>query len=240
MDNVNANGNANAAAAVASNGNISSAMKLRDHEVDRARTIKLAVDKDERLRPLSDFEYVQWALTLNSDAPMEEICQRVYMMQCFKEAYALEDTVEEAAHILTQFSIQMQPGALLSFDYLPASQNYCLVNDVAHFFPARIQTDEDFRIYLGFNFYMFQAGFPTFAAQRAGLTVILECMDATIEDNFDHRQQERFMEEFMMYYPKRDKEYYFINSPMVSSRDILVQFWQCTCAMLMLIHCAFT
>lgn len=188
-------------------------MQISAQEKDRALKIKVAVEKDERLRSLSDYEYVEWALT-TVGLGLDVICERVYRMQCFREQYRIQDTAVDGAVILCTLIARLLPGYILSFDFLHSSKNYCTVIDCARFLPRQIQSEDDFRNLLGNAFYMYQAAQCDFAAARNGQCMLLECMDSGFH-NYETRVVDRWMHDLFLNYPKNDGEYFYLNSPMV-------------------------
>jgi hypothetical protein len=186
------------------------AMRLTQAEVERTTQIKAAVEADERCRNLSDFEYVQYCLTTR-DESMESVCERVWTMQEFRMEYRIQETLDEGLELFHQFTL-LQPGLLLSIDFLESTQNYMTVDDFACYFPAVLKTHENFRVFFGGFYYLWNAMMPTFTAMRVGISSMTECMGASF-DNFDTRVNDKFLHELFKPYPKKHKDGYWLNSP---------------------------
>ena len=187
-------------------------MQLSIAEINRALEIKRAVEADDRVVPISDFSYVQYALTSGEES-IECICERVYLMQCFREEYRIHDTVNEGVDLILAATVN-HPGYLLAVEHLVSTQNYARILDLAAFYPSSVKTDENLRVVMGYNYYVWQAVFPNFQAIRNGMTTIVECMDTTF-DNFDHDVLEKLMVHLYKPYPKNQLEFFFVNSPTV-------------------------
>lgn len=189
-------------------------MYLSPAEEARALEIKEAVEADHRLASLSDFEYVHWALTTVGES-MECVLDRVFRMQCFCGEYKLSDTLEEGIILFFQHT-KAHPGHMLAMEYLPSSENYIAISDYAAFYPGSIKTDEQFRIFMGGNFYQLQAQQPNFRAIRNGVSLMVECQDSSFE-NLDAGLQERYMVELFATYPQKLKEWFWVNSATVAN-----------------------
>lgn len=189
-------------------------MHLSPAEQARALEIKEAVEADHRLASLSDFECVQWALTTVGEST-ESVLERVFRMQCFRGEYKLSDTLEEGIVLFFQHT-KTHPGHMLAMEYLPSSENYIAVSDYAAFYPASIKTDEQYRIFMGANFYQLQAQQPNFRAIRNGVSLMVECQDSSFE-NLDVGLQERYMVELFASYPQKLKEWFWVNSATVAN-----------------------
>ncbi|CAB9531370.1 expressed unknown protein [Seminavis robusta] len=187
-------------------------MEISQAELDRAMEIKAVFAQDERLREMpSDFMCVQYALC-TGDESLEILCDRAYLVQCFKEEYKIANTVEEGIDLFHQYTL-LQPGNFLAMEYLPDEKNYFIIVDAAAFFPSAIKTDDQVRTWIGSTFYWWQATLPDFQAIRNGWTQMFECMGASF-DNFDAALTER-AKDLMKAYPKNQRVLYFLNSPTV-------------------------
>lgn len=184
-------------------------MHLSEEEKILALRVKQAVESSEQLHPLPDLEYVHLALTCHGT--MEKILEVAYKLQCFREMYQLEDTVEDAMAILRQFMV-LQPGLLLDVAYLPSEECYTASCDVAALFPDRIKTDNDWRIFQGGFYYMMRATASSIQTIRNGLCILTECEGMGFQ-NLDLRLQERTVHELWSYYPSNHKESVWLNTP---------------------------
>ena len=192
-------------------------MILSEAEVRRAHSIKAAVESDPTLHSLSDFEYVQYALThpLNDggSTPLSKVLHCVAQMQAFREQYGIQETIEEAEECINDMTL-LQPGLFLGLQYLPSTGNCISINDWAAFFPRKIQTREQYSQFLRGSYYRFQSMSPTFLAIREGMANLFEC-EGVSSENYDSAFHERLFAELYLSYPKRHKEVFFVNSPTI-------------------------
>ncbi|CAB9506868.1 expressed unknown protein [Seminavis robusta] len=193
-------------------------MALNDHEIRRAWQIKRAVEANEELQNLTDFEYAHYALGTssrqNGDEPIEQVLHRIYMMQCFREEYNVKDSLEEGIQVLHDFTIQHR-GVTLSVEFLPEGRNFISVEDLAKLYPARdMATPDQVRVYMAGMYYKNHAKMPFFFAIRDGCTAVCEC-DSMTWDNYEHVAFERLNEQLVKWYPKKNKDLFFVNTPSV-------------------------
>jgi CRAL/TRIO domain len=192
-------------------------MLLSAQELRMAHDIKRAVEADAELTNLTDFEYVQYALTHptinDGNIPISQILQFVAKMQAFREEYDIHESVEEGEACVAELSLLL-PGLFLGIHYLPSSGNCISINDWAAFYPAAIKTREQYASYFRGSYYRFQCMNPTFLAIREGMSSLFEC-DGVKSQNFDFRLFEQTYAELYQSYPKRYKEVFFVNSPSV-------------------------
>lgn len=190
-------------------------MELTQAEYDFARDIKGLVEATPHVKNLMDFDYVCYAIAAENET-LEQVLARIFTMQCFREHYNIQDTREEGIEIIHQRMGLQQPYMLLEMDYIERNQSFCSVVDLAQFFPSRAKTQSDYRILLGGAYYTWHCQFPEFRSLRTGATLLVECMDATLE-NFDRRVHHRLLHELMKCYPQVDKAIYFLHSSLVPS-----------------------
>lgn len=204
-------------------------MVLYEHELRWAHQIKEAIAANESLRPISDFEVVQFAICTCADpfgpdpertTNLAEILERVYRLQCFQDQYKLDTkdnpfTVEEGCQLLRAYLKQQQPGHLVTVDYLPTQDHYMIVWDRAAFHPSKVVSESDWKIYQGATYSIFLALGSHFRAIRSGVEVILEC-DGMGRKNYDGAFEERRVNELFNYYPFINKDFHFLNTPTVA------------------------
>lgn len=188
-------------------------MALSPGEVQLAHTIKEAVEAEPTLQNISDFDYVQFALAAKG-ASLQLILAKVATIQSFRHEYHLEGSVEEAMYLMDQFT-QNHPGFLLDIDYQPYYGNFNIIQDVAAFVPARIQTLDQMKVFMAGFYYRFHAVNCTFRSIREGCTTIFECEGCTFDRNFDSHVIEKICYEVHRPYPTLLKTVHFVNSPTV-------------------------
>ncbi|CAB9519164.1 expressed unknown protein [Seminavis robusta] len=186
-------------------------MQLTEMEIARAVIIKASVERDNRLQNRSDFEYVQYALT-NLNETVDQVLERVYLMQCFRQEYRINDTPEDGVEFIHKLSL-MCPGLLLAVDPLPFQHNYTAAVDMAKFLPEeQIRTDEDLRVYMGGTYYQWNSLYPNFMAIRQGWTMVCECEGTTMA-SLDPELIEKLGHHLFKSYPKNQKNVFLLNTP---------------------------
>eukprot|EP00797_Seminavis_robusta_P002351 Sro1143_g246030.2 (288) ;mRNA; r:32733-33596 len=195
---------------------------VQQTEYDLALAIREAVRADDRIRYLTDFECVQFAISSVHNEPMESLCERVYQMQCFKDEYKLNDSSQQGRQLIEDFTLQ-HPGFLLAVEYLETSRNYISVRDLAAFDPCIIKTAEQWRIFLGGFFYVLQSLNPNIMSMRHGMSSMTECLGASFA-NYDSHVYDRLLHELLRSYPKNSRESFFLNSNSVA--NFLLSLWK--------------
>lgn len=185
-------------------------MYLRDEEKNLALRVKEAVESNEQLRPISDFECAHLALSCG-ERTMEQIMDVAYKLQCFREMYRLHDTVEDGVATTRQL-MEMQPGLVLDVSYLPHEECYTVSCDMAALCPQRVKTEADWRIFQGGFYYWIRATATNITTIRNGLSIVTECEGMGFH-NLDIALQERTVHELWSYYPARHKESIWLNTP---------------------------
>lgn len=199
-------------------------MNLTEAETNRARQIKRAVEvgseelveAETPVTPLTDFEYVQFALFCETDEPMSAILYRISMLQAFKREYHIEDTLEQGMGMLDR-GTQLLPGFFLAVSHLPSSQNYVSVEDWSKFYPSVLQNEEAFRTFIGLLYYKSKAKEPHIESTRSGTTSVIECQGMNSQEHCDMAMLERIVHSFWRWYPGKHKEAFFMNSPSLIS-----------------------
>lgn len=198
------------------------ALTLSPEEVTKAREIKVAAQAwPNTLQPLSDFEYVQYALCTEGET-MDKIMQRMEVMEAFRQEYSIQDTKEEGVELLSQL-MQEHPEFVLSLDYVTCSKNFLTIFDLSKLIMARIRTQEQFRIFMGAMYYMVHCKQCQFTAIRVGSSVLCECMGTTAK-NIDHGVFDKLLHELYRWYPKKQKEMFFLHTPSVV--NVLCSLWK--------------
>lgn len=185
-------------------------MRLFPAEVLHAQAIKRAVEADGEVDNLTDFEYVQFAIT-NRDLPVEDIVQKISLHQTFRKQYGILENPHFAMAALNRYTLQHY-GGVLCIQYLPAAGSYVSVMDWAAFTPPK--NEEEYRIYFAGMYFIFHTNMPDFEAIRNGLTYVVEC-EGVGPRNVSHKHMERTAAELYSHYPRKQKEVYFLNSPLV-------------------------
>lgn len=188
-------------------------MTISDEEKEWALEIKRAVEDNEHLLPLTDYEYVQHALV--SEGKLGEALCRVERMQNFCQEYGVDKSVEQAMEMLVEL-IHQQPGFLLHMDCDPVAHNTINVIDLGMFDPRLAQADPDgrdrnWRTFACGVFYMKYCSQPSFATIRAGFYVLAEFGDVG-NHNSDPAARMRLFDELMRYFPMKWKQFLAFNT----------------------------
>ena len=145
---------------------------LSEEELEWAWALKIAVEADDELKPLSDFEVVQQALFARENT--EDALARCHGLQAFREEYHIHDTPLEGVQLIEGF-MSKHPGFLLSIDMDENHGHFVFVYDYAKRRPNDLKTDADWRNHLGGMYYMMQCQQINIHACREGVVHIIEC-----------------------------------------------------------------
>ena len=148
--------------------------QLSGEERRLALELKAAVEADEELEPLPDLQYVQFVITFGGD--LKATLERVRGLQAFRHEYKINDTIEEGMILVSAFTRE-HPGCLLSFAYDDETENYGGIYDRSRMNHQILKTDQNWRVFLGSAFYIFNALCPDPHSMRQGVFFIAECQD---------------------------------------------------------------
>jgi CRAL/TRIO domain len=202
-------------------------MALNDDELRWARQIKDAIHDTPHLRPISDMECAQWAIVTVGQQNLDEVLERVYRLQCFREQYnignitsstsplTLEGILEEGVALIRTYIKEQQPGHLLTIDHMASQGHYLIVWDRAAFRPAKVMCEDDWRVYQGCTYFIFLILSSNVRAIREGIALILECEGMGYQ-NYDSHFEERRTVELFGYYPFKTQEAFFLHTPTVA------------------------
>ena len=112
--------------------------------------------------------------------------------------------------------MQQQPNYLLSIDRNETHGYHVFVCHRAAFHPSRIQSREDFRVFIGATLFLMNALQPTLQACQRGTVQICECHGLQ-EENLDLSLEERVWYELMDSYPTAWKEVSWLRANTVAS-----------------------
>ena len=126
--------------------------QVAEYEVEWALTIKAAVEADDEIQNVSDFEYVHHALIAKEDC--EGAVERIRGLQYFREEYKITDSVEEGVQLLQQF-LKQQENFLLTVDIDREKGHFVWVYDNAKIKPSAVRSPEDWRTYIGGKDFLF-------------------------------------------------------------------------------------
>lgn len=201
------------------------AMTITSAELETARGIRKAMeDCDKTIYPLdlkrwSEYDYAQQAIVCTADLTdaesTKQLMERLYKLQCFREEYKIQDTVEEGVRMIQRL-MEMMPGYLLSVDFAARYGSYIAVFDRAAFQPSKLALPEDMRTFLGAQYYIFQCLSTNLKAVRSGVVFITECQGMT-SSNWNMQVEEEFISHLFGHYPFIHKECLWLNTPTVAN-----------------------
>jgi hypothetical protein len=167
----------------------------------------------------SDFEIAQLAVTClaNGEAEdMDAILTRLFQLQCFRQEYRIQDTIEDATEIWRIFMTEQQPQHILEIDIVKPSLNFIFMFDNRAFNPKAVDLPKDWRTFLGAYYYMAQCMCKDLRSIREGIVVVIECEGMGV-DNWDPHVLERWTNELISFYPTNFKEILLVNTPLAAN-----------------------
>ena len=168
-----------------------------------------------KIPTLTAFDVAQQAIAATSEDTAEDIAERLYKLQCFRDEYRIHDTVEEGVSLIHQL-MEIMPGYLLSVDFAPRYGSYIFVWDFAAFYPSKLKEEKDLRIFFGALYYIFQCLSSNLKAIRSGVVFITECQGMSSQ-NWDMHLEEKMLAELFSHYPFKCKECLWLNTPTIAN-----------------------
>jgi CRAL/TRIO domain len=204
-------------------------MTITTPELERSRKVQEAVAshknlvdlqhrqhlKGRKAAKLTAFDFAQQSIVASGEETAEDIADRLYKLQCFRDEYRIQDTAEEGVSLINQL-MEIMPGYLLSVDFAPRYGSYIFVWDFAAFYPAKVKEEKDLRILLGALYYICHCLSTDLKAVRSGVVFITECQGMSSE-NWDMRLEEQMQAELFCHYPIKHKECLWLNTPTIAN-----------------------
>ncbi|CAB9515236.1 expressed unknown protein [Seminavis robusta] len=141
-------------------------------EIEWAHAIKQAVEEDEDLQELTDFEYAHYAIFTHGDT--DNAVDRIRNMQEFRAEYKISNTAEEGIDLLQEMMTKQQPWLVLDMDYSTEREHFTLVLDYSRLQPSKVKTPEDWRIMVGGQYYLHQIIHATIPSIQKGMVRICD------------------------------------------------------------------
>lgn len=184
-------------------------MEITDEERAWAHELKECIEDDTtgRLRPLSDFEYVQHSTFCQGN--LEQVLRQVEALQHFRDLYQPQDTVEQGISILEQY-IQLQPAAIIHLDVCSTGEGVVAWNQGA-VIPAKADSEENWRIHVMVYYYVYHSIQPTLHACREGAYYLIEG-EGMGWNNFDMNFEQRLHNELWVHFPAKVKKIQVYNT----------------------------
>jgi CRAL/TRIO domain len=204
-------------------------LTLTTPELERSQNVQQAAESHKRLlnlqqrqrlkghkvAKLTAYDFAQQAIVASAEETEDDIADRLYKLQCFRDEYRIQDTVEEGVTLIHQL-MEMMPGYLLSVDFAPRYGSYIFVWDFAAFYPAKLKEQKDLRIFLGALYYICQCLSTNLKAVRSGVVFITECQGMSAA-NWDMQLEEKMLAELFCHYPFKYKECLWLNTPTIAN-----------------------
>jgi len=165
--------------------------RLSAEETEWAWALKSALEAEEDVRPLSDFEIVTQALHAKGDT--ERALRGVRGLQCFRQEYVIRDTPMEGIQLIDEWMC-LHPGFLLSVDIDETYGHCVMIYDYAKRRPNDIQTEAHWRSHLGGMYYLQHAMQHNIHSCREGIVHVCECKYT----NKNVRTRPTFVSEFLL------------------------------------------
>lgn len=187
-----------------------SGISLTEEERQQVLALKAAIESSDHIKNVSDFDCV--TLALGCDGNLERALEAAFKLQCFRELYKIEETVEDGIRTIRGF-MQQHPGLILEVCYLPTEQTYWFFLDFAQFRPALVKSDQDFRFFQGGAYYIYRAMCSNIQGIRTGAITMIECEGVSMQ-NVDFKFEEKIFHELWAYNPVRYKETFCLHTNM--------------------------
>ncbi|CAB9526716.1 expressed unknown protein [Seminavis robusta] len=184
---------------------------LTPGERQRALSIKAAIESAPFIQNRPDLEYAHLALCCSPNMSQEALLETAHKLQCFREQYGIQETVEDGVRSLRELMMQ-QPGHILDISYVPSEQTYHCVSDFAKLDPSKVQSEKDYRVYQSAFYYIMRATSTSPESMRKGLIISASCEGMTLR-SVNVQFQERCVAELWNYYPALYKEITWYNTP---------------------------
>lgn len=198
-----------------------SSLLITEEEHAFALQIRRAVEEDEELRPLTDFEYAQYAIVTKGN--LQEALSRIHGMQAFRDEYGINNSVQQCHEAYVEHFRQF-PGYVLHFDIDESTQEPIVVLDLGRFKPNKTMEHTDPSKHPDFNWRVevtrsyYQTFFlaPSLAAIRQGVFSIIDCQDIGW-DNFTIEYSQRYHSELWGHQPLKFKNLLCYNTGSVAN-----------------------
>lgn len=131
-------------------------MTLSDQEREWAKAIREAVQTDEELTPLSDFEYAHYALISKGDT--RNALMRARALQAFRQEYQVDDSVEQGLYMMGEL-MRQQEGLLLGLDVDSTTLEGLHVMDIGKLNSEVAMGINPLHTYVDYNWRIFVCGY---------------------------------------------------------------------------------
>lgn len=185
-----------------------------EEEIGWAKSIKEAVEKDDKLKSLTDFEYMAHAIVAKDKT--DKALKRIERMQAFREMYDIvgdgnvEDGMQRARAVVEAHPELFQS---IGMDSKGRSVTYWQFDK---FTANKVKTPEDWKAVMGGFFYFFHALQPNIGSIREGVVWVGDCKGVGWA-NFNMELEKRAGAFYSHCYPFRIKEMVMLDTPRIFS-----------------------
>ena len=180
-------------------------MNISTHERAWALQIKAAVEAPSSgLRPVSDFEYAQYALVTLGRKTLEEALEMMRATQLFQSEYQVDNSVDQGDSYIQAF-MNLSPGSLLHLDLSPETGEGMIALDLRKNWTLLMQRqgidrEKTWKTISLFWYYCLRASQPSLFTIREGIVWLFECHGFDWK-NVDTASERRLYEELWGRYP---------------------------------------
>ena len=187
-------------------------MEPTEQEIGWARAIKEAVEKDDNLQPLTDYEYIQHAIVAKEK--VHKALTRIQRMQTFRKTYAIpgEGTVEDATQRLENVC-RLHQGLFLSMGQDTKGRTVW-TGDFSKFHAKSLKTGQDWKDMMGSFYYIFQAMQHNVSSVRNGVVWVAHTHRVGW-NNFSLELEKRAASFYSHCYPFRIQQMTMLDPPRV-------------------------
>ena len=184
-------------------------MQLTQAQRNLAQSIKTAIELDPDIDNLSDFWYAQLALVNGEN--VEAALSQAGSMQYLRQEYKIRDTLADAKTTVLHY-LKMYENRILSFYYMPRTDSYFLVVDLAATDKNALTTNDGWMVNLAAQYYLRQALNPDFVSLANGCNVVYECQGFSWAKCGGVNDFVRLAREVIGPYPARTQNMVFYNA----------------------------
>lgn len=175
-------------------------MKLTRQEHRWAMEIKESIDALADLDNLTDFMYAQLAIICQDN--VTDAVRRAYGLQHFKEAYGIEDGLQQGRRCMQSYT-NLFPTQLLSFSFSQNDGTYVLVHDASKLDTVGLAKRGESDLWFIQSFYIHTALSPDLESIRKGCICCVECEGVDWTKKQDIKLMHLMFSQLLTNYPFR-------------------------------------
>lgn len=195
-------------------------MRISPQERDWALAIKQAVEDHKDLKELTDMEYAHYAIICEGN--LRNALKRISSMQDFREAYNVDNSVEQGFEMLAAL-MEQHPGYVLCIDVDSVTMEGLHVIDPGNCDPlialsvdSTKGADHNWKVLVLGSYYLFYAVQPVLTTVRAGNYTIAD-FSAVSWTILNMEFQSRLAGELLSNYPIKFSKFLAFNTGFVTN-----------------------